>query len=280
MSDRNAIDFSLEAQMLDLQAVLDTLGLERFALFGHSHGTPLAITYAVRFPERVTHLVLRMPYARGRDLRPASENLGLQPLANMSEDQWLSFTGTLAYSATSFTDRSLGKAIAHRYREAMTPKSYFALLVWRDEVDITPLLGEVHVPTLILSRRHKFRPPLEMELATAIANSRVVTLEADPNVPDRWLDAETQAVESFLGINHDETAVEAEVDTRESANSLTPRELEILALLVAGQSNREIAETLVLSERTVARHIANIYTRTGTHGRAEITAYALRHKLV
>ena len=42
---------------------------------------------------------------------------------------------------------------------------------------------------------------------------------------------------------------------------------------------REIAEGLVLSERTVARHIANIYEKTGAHGRAEVTAYALRHRL-
>jgi DNA-binding NarL/FixJ family response regulator len=56
-------------------------------------------------------------------------------------------------------------------------------------------------------------------------------------------------------------------------------ELEVLALLVAGQSNRKIAESLVLSERTVARHIANTYEKTGVHGRAEITAYALRHRL-
>ena len=55
--------------------------------------------------------------------------------------------------------------------------------------------------------------------------------------------------------------------------SLTPREAEVLALVVAGQSNRKIAEGLVLSERTVARHIANIYEKAGVHGRAEITAY-------
>ena len=71
-----------------------------------------------------------------------------------------------------------------------------------------------------------------------------------------------------------------EVTTPIALPSLTPREVEVLALLVAGQSNREIAEALVLSERTVARHIANVYQKTAVHGRAQITAYALRHNLV
>ena len=279
MSDQTVIDFSLEAQTRDLQAVLDALKLERFVLFGHSHGTPLAIAYAVQHPERVTHLILRMPYARGRDLRPASENLGLQPLPNMSPDQWLSFTRTLAHSITSFSDPELANAISRRYREAMTPESYFALLDWRQEIDVTPLLGDVRVPTLILSRRHQFRPALEMEVAAAIAGARVITLEADAHVPDRWLDAETLAVEDFLEIRHEETTADASHDAVGTPNPLTARELEILALVVAGQSNREIAEGLVLSERTVARHIANIYEKTGAHGRAEITAYALRHRL-
>ena len=44
--------------------------------------------------------------------------------------------------------------------------------------------------------------------------------------------------------------------------------------------NRKIAEGLVLSERTVARHIANIYDKAGVHGRAEVTAYALKHRIV
>jgi DNA-binding NarL/FixJ family response regulator len=52
--------------------------------------------------------------------------------------------------------------------------------------------------------------------------------------------------------------------------------VEVLALLVEGQSNREIAQSLVLSERTVARHIANVYQKTDAR-RAQITAYALRH---
>jgi DNA-binding CsgD family transcriptional regulator len=63
-------------------------------------------------------------------------------------------------------------------------------------------------------------------------------------------------------------------------DGLTPREIEVLRLVAAGRSSREIAEGLVLSVRTVERHIANIYTKTDSNGRAQATAYALTNGLV
>jgi DNA-binding NarL/FixJ family response regulator len=61
---------------------------------------------------------------------------------------------------------------------------------------------------------------------------------------------------------------------------LTPREVEVLKLVVAGKSGKEIASELVLSPRTVERHVANIYRKTDTHGRAQLAAFALRQKIV
>ena len=61
---------------------------------------------------------------------------------------------------------------------------------------------------------------------------------------------------------------------------LTAREVEVLRLLAAGRSNREIADQLVVSVPTVGRHISNIYGKIGAHSRAEATAYALGHGLV
>jgi DNA-binding CsgD family transcriptional regulator/tetratricopeptide (TPR) repeat protein len=63
-------------------------------------------------------------------------------------------------------------------------------------------------------------------------------------------------------------------------DGLTEREVEILQLLAQGKSSREIGESLVLSVRTVERHIANIYLKTDTHGRAQVTAYALAKGLL
>ncbi len=60
---------------------------------------------------------------------------------------------------------------------------------------------------------------------------------------------------------------------------LTSREAEVLRLVASGQSNKEIATTLTLSERTVARHLSNIFTKTGVSSRSAATAYAFEHGL-
>ncbi len=58
---------------------------------------------------------------------------------------------------------------------------------------------------------------------------------------------------------------------------LTPREVEVLALVATGSTNRAIARELVISEKTVARHVSNIFTKLGVSSRAAATAYAYEH---
>lgn len=60
---------------------------------------------------------------------------------------------------------------------------------------------------------------------------------------------------------------------------LTAREVEVLRLIAAGKSNREMAAALCRSERTVERHVENIYRKIGAHSKADATAYAFRHRL-
>ena len=60
---------------------------------------------------------------------------------------------------------------------------------------------------------------------------------------------------------------------------LSPRELEVLRIVATGRTNREIAERLYLSEKTVARHVSNIFTKLGVSSRAAATAYAFSHGL-
>lgn len=75
------------------------------------------------------------------------------------------------------------------------------------------------------------------------------------------------------------TIAAGEPASRTPSGGLSRREVEVLRLLAAGRSTRQIAATLALSPRTVQRHVANLYLKIGTHCRAEATAYALRHHL-
>jgi DNA-binding NarL/FixJ family response regulator len=97
------------------------------------------------------------------------------------------------------------------------------------------------------------------------------------------LDAAAWALRS-LGAAPDVARIE--VETRPNAASphgvsgLTRREVEVLRLIAAGRTNRAIAGELVLSEKTVARHVSNIFTKLGLSSRSAATAYAYEHALV
>jgi DNA-binding NarL/FixJ family response regulator len=67
---------------------------------------------------------------------------------------------------------------------------------------------------------------------------------------------------------------------QDAPGGLTPREVEVLRLVATGATNREVADRLIISEKTVARHVSNIFTRLGVGSRAAATAYAFRHELV
>jgi DNA-binding NarL/FixJ family response regulator len=81
-------------------------------------------------------------------------------------------------------------------------------------------------------------------------------------------------LESVMLVAHRPEEVSAHVA------GLTAREAEVLRLVAQGQSNKEIAADLVLSVRTVERHITNLYGKIDARGKADATAYAIHHGLV
>jgi DNA-binding NarL/FixJ family response regulator len=83
-----------------------------------------------------------------------------------------------------------------------------------------------------------------------------------------------------LGAQCDLVALAPTEGAAAPGHPLTARECEVLALVAHGQSNRGIATTLFLSEKTVARHLSNIFTKINVNSRAAATAYAYEHQLV
>ena len=90
------------------------------------------------------------------------------------------------------------------------------------------------------------------------------------------------AQETFdqLGATPDSARITALLRPPSASGPLTGREVEVLRLAATGKTNRMIAANLAISEKTVARHMSNIFTKLNLTSRAAATAYAYEHKLL
>jgi class 3 adenylate cyclase len=169
-SEREVDDFSLAARLRDLEAVVGQLGAERFALAGEFLGTPVALEYAVRFPERVSHLILANPFASGAASVAPIPAMGLiTAMRDMTEGQWEFFTQSLASAITMFRDAGEVQAVAGMMRRGMLPGGFGAFRDAAATIDLTDRLPLVEVPTLVV--RDESLPFSSASLARAVASS-------------------------------------------------------------------------------------------------------------
>src|SRR3990172_6479765 len=198
LSERRVTDFSLDAQVLDLEAVVDRLGLEGFALMGAFTTGPAAIAYAVRHPERVSHLGLWCSFARGSDYVRSSPEI--QALRALRDQDWHMYTEILSHVGFGWSAAEEASRFAAFLRECITPEAFRAAITAVDQFDVTSLLPQVQVPTLVLHRRQAPYPVVELggDLAARIPDARLVVLEGTTLAP--WPDMEPvlEAITEFL----------------------------------------------------------------------------------
>jgi DNA-binding CsgD family transcriptional regulator len=132
-----------------------------------------------------------------------------------------------------------------------------------------PTAEAVHINALLNQRVAARRTLGQTQVDRAVAKGQALSLaEAVAEV----LNAQAAA---FGECSHETFVVAGPAPP----DGLTARELEVLRLVASGRSNREIADGLVLSVRTVERHVSNLYAKIGAHGKADAIAYAFRHGL-
>jgi pimeloyl-ACP methyl ester carboxylesterase/DNA-binding CsgD family transcriptional regulator len=270
LSERIVDDLSIEGHLRDLEAVVDKAGIERFALMGLVHLGLAAISYAIRHPERVTHLILWYTYARASDY---SRSPRIEAGRSLIERDWELYTELEGHRALDDLGENGAGWYTSYLRESVTPGGLKAAFEVIRKFDVSELLPQVTTPTLVLHRRLSRSQSLGVarELTSQILGARLVAVDGRSPVPFASdVDGVVSAIDEFLS--------KAD-DSRSSLGGLTPREMQVLRLIAAGNSHREIAGALVLSERTVARHVTNVYSKIGVHSKAEATAYAIRHDL-
>jgi len=147
-------------------------------------------------------------------------------------------------------------------------------------------LAEGDARAALPALRHAWQVWQELEVPYEVARVRVLLGLAcaaldDDDTAALELEA-ARGVFAQLGAEPDLARVDSLARSTVSADAhrLTARELQVLRLVAAGETNKAIAAELVLSERTVDRHVSNIFTKLGVSSRAAATAYAYKHQLV
>jgi len=199
LSERDVSDYSLEALAGDLEAVVDRLGLERFDLCTYFHLGPIAIAYAARHPERVSHLILWCAFARGSDYYQSPQT---QALGSLRDKDWQVYTEALAHSFLGWSEGQRARRFAALWREAATQESMQAFVRASSQYDVTSHLPQVKSPTLVLHRRKLGFMDVDMArgLASQIPEARLALLEGESGAPYLGdTEAVLTAIDEFLG---------------------------------------------------------------------------------
>jgi class 3 adenylate cyclase/pimeloyl-ACP methyl ester carboxylesterase len=184
LSDRSVDDISFDAFVGDLEAVVEAARVEQFALFGISQGCAVAIAYAVRHPQRVSHLVLYGGYAVGWSKRARSdaekdENAAMLTLMRLG---WGKENPAFRQVFTSQFMPGATKEQADWFNElqriTVSPEVAARISEVTGATDVTTLLPQVRVPTLVMHAREDARVPFEAgrRMAAGIPGARFVPL--------------------------------------------------------------------------------------------------------
>jgi pimeloyl-ACP methyl ester carboxylesterase/DNA-binding CsgD family transcriptional regulator len=292
LSDWDVTDVSLEAWVRDLETVVDAADLERFPLFGMSQGGPIAIAYAARHPERVTRLVLYGTFVRGwsqRDLTLA-ELEEVEAYLKLMKVGWGKDNPAYRQVFTSFFIPE-GTPEQIRWFTDLMPTSCSAESAVRmqevfNKIDVQEIASTLDVPTMVLHAKEDTALPFEEGRITAalIPGAQFVPLEGknhfmlstDPDWPRLW-----QEIHRFLGTVAESWSPSPQMVTTQARQDtlfaeLTAREREVFRWLAKGYQNEEIAQTLVLSPKTVRNYVSNIYAKLQVNNRSEAIIMARR----
>lgn len=201
LSDRDVADMSLEARVRDLEAVVDALGLERFAIHAISAGGPTAITYASRHPERVTRIVFYASFARSMAFPGSKERARYDAIVALMRAGWGEesnayrnvFTSLISPDAESVQLRVMSEFLKIANNGNDASRMLESLL----DTDTSELARQLRVPVLVLHDRGDQLVPFEpggRDLAALVPGARLEVFDSrnhmltprEPEFPRLW----------------------------------------------------------------------------------------------
>ena len=284
-SDRSVVDVGLAGRVLDFQAVVSQLGLDRIAIGGLDIGAATAVAYAVGNQAKVSRLVLLSPWSCGTKYLNIPALRAAYAAESISNRDPKLFANMLGSVATSFQDAELVRLRTDWHLNGASPDDLVAYNAANERIDITDLLPQLSVPTLVI---HEPAFPfgsfqLCQDVAAGIRGAEFLIVN-DHSITGRIHDETVAGIDRFLrggaaGETSPHITSELSGAGRPAPNGLTAREVQILRQVAAGSTNKEIASEFGLAVSTVERHLANLYSKIGARGRADAIAFALRQGL-
>lgn len=270
MSTRGLTEAPSNAEYaLDLEAVTARLQLEPYVLCAATHLAPLALSYAAGHPRDVRAFVSWNGIYERPKQGPGS--LGY----TRAYDDWDYFLYSTAAVTRPFEDLLLTKRV---YEQCLTQQDFAILDAVSARQNVADIQLAADLPVLLMASRSGaiYEEENARHLAAKIPGGQVVLFDDSSggiDAPDGEDPPVVAAMQRFLDGLPD-------AEAKPWPQLLSVRELEVLRLVAAGRSNQQIADELVISLNTVARHVSNIFDKTGAANRAEATSYAHRHGLV
>jgi pimeloyl-ACP methyl ester carboxylesterase/DNA-binding CsgD family transcriptional regulator len=258
---------SIELDTRVMGSVIEANGGESATVFACSCSAVVTASLAARAPELVGKVVLFGSYVSREDLPEATR----RSLVDFVRVNWSLAAQMLAGLIVPHASGDEIAALSRYQRHSADAEAAAAFLDLELHSDARPFLQAMTMPALVLHRRGDRVVPISRgrELAALLPNARFVALSGDAHLPH--LDDRREVQRALAGFLDDASPVDANGDS-----PLTTREADVLRLVAAGLSNREIAGSLVLSEHTVHRHVANILRKLTQSSRAAAAAHATR----
>ena len=199
-SDRDREEFTLESELLDLETVVNHLGLDKFNLLGSSMSGAISIAFTARYPNRVSKLVLHGAYAKGEKVAKKKVQLAL---ISLIEASWGLGSKTFADMFIPNAKAEEVQSSARYQRLSCSSEIAIDLLKLLYSLDVTEALSGIKIPTLILHREGDKAMPIShgRELSSEISNSKFKILSG--NVHPMWHGKTNEIIEEileFLGV--------------------------------------------------------------------------------